>query len=292
MVQHLSLAVVQERVARRLRDVSLRRHHDPHGQVHVAGVLNIAPDGLDGDLIELLIEIPTDGNEGTRVHIEELIDEDPGLQRLADALHAGDEYAFSPTRGRLPGPFAQFVSLNVGGPAALEVQVDHIHHHVVGQLHLGMQNGPLPGDLSGFALLRLGSDFLIARRGRILVQVLVVLHDLVAAEDDEVVVLEDLTCGRIYCRDPLVALVWSAFQQAVHGVQAHFAASIMLAADLLKAEDVRIESNKLRPQDWYAILKARHSVGPVVQVHEIEGGNVQLDEHLVSPTSYGLIVLF
>jgi hypothetical protein len=155
-----------------------------------------------------------------------------------------------------------------------------------------MQNGPLPGDLSGLALLWLGSDFLIARRGRILVQVLVVLHNLIAAEDDEVVMLEDLTCGRIYGRDSLEALVWSAFQQAVHGVQAQFAASIMLAADLLKAEDVRIEPNKLRPQDWYAILKARASAGPVVQVHEVEGGNVQLDWHLESPRFCDLIVLW
>jgi hypothetical protein len=121
------------------------------------------------------------------------------------------------------------------------------------------------------------------------VQVLVVLHDLVAAEDDQVVMLEDLSGIRIYGRDSLVALIWSAFQQAVHGVQAQFAAPLMLAAYLLKAENVRIQSNQLRPQDWYAIFKARASVGPVVQVHEVEGGNAQLDGHLGSP--YGLTVL-
>jgi hypothetical protein len=63
----------------------------------------------------------------------------------------------------------------------------------------------------------------------------------------------------------------------------------MLAADLLKADDVRIQSDKLRPQDRYAVLEARAPVGPVVQVHEVEGGNAQLDGHLVSP--YGLFGL-
>ena len=173
VVQHLALAVVQERVARRLGDVSLCGHHDPHGQVHVARVLHVAPDGLDGDLIELLIEIPADGDQGARIHVEEIVDENARLQSLADALHAGDEDALRPARGRLPGPLVQFMPLDVGGPAALEMQVDHIHHHVVGQLHLGMQDGPLPGDLFGLALLRQGCDLLVARRGGILVQILV-----------------------------------------------------------------------------------------------------------------------
>ena len=105
------------------------------------------------------------------------------------------------------------------------------------------------------------------------------LHNLVAAEDDQVVMLEDLSCVRIDGCDSLVALVRRAFQQAVHGIQAHLSAVLMLAADLLQTEDVRIQANQLGSQDGYALLKAWILVAPVVQVHEVEGGNAQLDGH-------------
>jgi hypothetical protein len=53
----------------------------------------------------------------------------------------------------------------------------------------------------------------------------------------------------------------------------HLSAGLMLATDLLQTENVRIQANQLRPQDGYAFLKAGILVAPVVQVHEVEGGN-------------------
>jgi hypothetical protein len=46
-----------------------------------------------------------------------------------------------------------------------------------------------------------------------------------------------------------------------------------LAADLLQTENVRIQANQLGSQDGYAFLKAWILVVPIVQVHEVEGGN-------------------
>jgi hypothetical protein len=47
----------------------------------------------------------------------------------------------------------------------------------------------------------------------------------------------------------------------------------MLASYLLQTENVRIQANQLGPQDGNAFLKAWILVMPVVQVHEVEGGN-------------------
>ena len=54
---------------------------------------------------------------------------------------------------------------------------------------------------------------------------------------------------------------------------------LALAADLLAAEDVGVQPDELRPQHGDALLQARSAVMPVVQVHEVEGGDAQLDGH-------------
>jgi hypothetical protein len=47
----------------------------------------------------------------------------------------------------------------------------------------------------------------------------------------------------------------------------------MLAADLLQTENIRIQANQLGSQNGYALLQAGDTVAPVVQVHEVKGGN-------------------
>jgi len=54
---------------------------------------------------------------------------------------------------------------------------------------------------------------------------------------------------------------------------------LALAADLLQAEDVSVQPDELRPQHRNSLLQARPAVMPVVQVHEVEGGDAQLGGH-------------
>jgi hypothetical protein len=80
------------------------------------------------------------------------------------------------------------------------------------------------------------------------------LHNIVSAEDDQIMMLKGLSCIRIDGVDFLVAFVRRAFQEAVHGIQAHLSAAFMLATDLLQTENVRIQSNQLGSQDGYTLL--------------------------------------
>jgi len=79
------------------------------------------------------------------------------------------------------------MTLDVGRPAGFEVQVDHIQNRSIGQPDLCVENGPLPGDLPCLQLLGQGSDLLVARRGGILMLILMLLHDIETAEDDQIV---------------------------------------------------------------------------------------------------------
>jgi hypothetical protein len=113
-------------------------------------------------------------------------------------------------------------------------------------------------------------------------QILVILHYVVSAEYDQIVVIEDLSCIGIDCVDPLVALVGCALEEAVHGLQTPLPAPVALAADLLQAEDICVQAHELGAEDRYSVLQAGQPVLPVVQAHEIECGDAKPDGHALS----------
>ena len=71
--------------------------------------------------------------------------------------------------------------------------------------------------------------------------VLVMLDYLIAAQNNQVAALVDLACPFHHGgRKPVIAFVWRGLQELVQGRKTKFA-MLLLAADLLEAEDVCVE---------------------------------------------------
>jgi hypothetical protein len=96
------------------RDSVLDRYQDSTHQVGIAGVLHIAADGHDWDLIRGGVEVARDDDLGVRVGGEDLVNQSANLQGLGHQFHRGQEGAFGPGFGGPPSVVVDLLAGNVG----------------------------------------------------------------------------------------------------------------------------------------------------------------------------------
>ena len=112
--------------------------------------------------------------------------------------------------------------------------------------------------------------------------ILMLLHDIEAAEDDQIVVAQVISFP-VHGRGPMKVLIRSPLKETVQCFQASLSVALLLGADLLQTENVRVQSDELRPENRNAFIKAGAPIQPIVQAHEVECRYANLDCHLISP---------
>jgi hypothetical protein len=80
---HFAFAVMDQREPSGFGNAQLARHHDALGKCVVAGVFDIAANGLHRHFVQVRIEIAAHHNRRILVRIEQFIDQYPHFQRLA-----------------------------------------------------------------------------------------------------------------------------------------------------------------------------------------------------------------
>ena len=141
----------------------LDRYQDPAHQVRIAGVLNVAADGHDRDLIGGGVEVARDDDLGVGVGVEDLVDEPADLQGLRHPFHRGYEGALGPGVGGSPGVAVDLLAGDVGRDLRLQVHVDHMQPGPVGQVELHVQDGPLDTDRDRGGIGWIGGEAPIGR---------------------------------------------------------------------------------------------------------------------------------
>jgi hypothetical protein len=182
---------MEQGVPGRLRDRLLDRYEHPIGQVAVAGVLHISPDGQDGDLAGRGVEVPGDHDPRLRVGVEDVVDEPSDLDGLRHPFHGGDERPFGPGAGAAPGVGVDLLAGDVRRDLRFQVHVDDVQTRAPDGFQFDMQDGPLYADLDRRRIGRESGEPLVRRLADEVVAKLPATDDGQVGDDDEVAFVVD-----------------------------------------------------------------------------------------------------
>ncbi len=147
VIEHFAAPQMQERIARRLGDVVLARDHHARTVRRIAGLLDRAADRLDRHFAGVGVEVARDRDQCIgAVRVEQLVDQQPRLQRLSQPFHRRDEAAFGPRRDRLPGVIVDALPRNAAGELRFHVHVDDVQRAPAADVVRRVEHRPLPLD--------------------------------------------------------------------------------------------------------------------------------------------------
>jgi hypothetical protein len=269
--------VVHHRKAARIGEAALDRHQHARGEVRVTGVLLVAADGSDRHLVDVGVEVTADDDQRVGVGVEQPVDQQADLQRLASPLYRREKEALRPAGHAAPSLRVSLLAGHEGGARRAQVHVDDVQHGTVVHPHCCVQDRPVPLHRRRLAAPGgFGSDRPVQRRRDEIVQNLPLLAERQAAEDHQVVLVAEPALAAADGAGAMEALVGGIGEQRVERRKPPRAAPAWtLAVDLLQAQDVGAQPQQLRPQQADPLLQRRPGNDRLAQILDVESGDAQ-----------------
>ena len=254
-----------QREPRGLGDGVLARHEHAVAERRVGRVLDVAADRLHRHVIQVGVEVAAHGQQRVGVVVEELVDEHPGLERLAYALERRHEEALGPARGGAPGVLVDPLAGDRRGQLGLEVHVDDVQRPPAAEVEHRVNDRPLPAHAGRARGWRDRGGRPVLRRGHEVLRELPALDDREPAQDHEIADVVERGVARAR-RHAMEARVLRPAEHLLERAQRARAVRRRLAVDLLQAQHVRAQPHERRAQHGRADGERRLVARVVVEV--------------------------